>query len=526
MIHTRFRPKRGKHRLKPLRVTVAFIAFTCLCLVFLDIHGALPPFLGEAGLFFQFIPALVQAVGNPDAGWGGVVTVLVLTLVLGRIYCSTLCPLGILMDLAAWIKRRLGWKTAHVYAPPHPWIRYSLLGATVAAFAGGAMVVVSLLDPFSHFGRLASTLARPAVVAGNNGLVRVLEAAGRYDISPVKAAGLTPGLLLFTLGVLALILGLTFTRGRFYCQTICPVGTFLGLWAKLAPFKIRLDARGCIHCKACSRVCKSECIDLASGTVDADRCVVCFNCLTVCPAGAMDFGLPLKPGVETPAHTGRRSFLAATALALVPRTSRGSQAIQVTVPNTIPVPKHPHPILPPGSVSLDRFTANCTACHACIAHCPAHVLQPSMTQYGLAGLFMPFLDPASGFCNLNCTACSDVCPTQAITPFTKAEKKQIQTGEVVFIRDNCSVLLQGTDCGACSEHCPTKAVTMVREGRVRVPRVHPEICLGCGACEHVCPAKPHKAIYVRPHTVQQRAQLPPEVPAALPAPGGTTDFGF
>lgn len=140
---------------------------------------------------------------------------------------------------------------------------------------------------------------------------------------------------------------------------------------------------------------------------------------------------------------------------------------------------------------------------------------------------MPHLAPDTGFCNLNCNQCSQVCPTGAITAFTLEDKKQMQLGVVKFIRDNCIVVLQGTDCGACSEHCPTKAVTMVTEDRVRVPRLNEEICLGCGACEHVCPAKPNKAIYVEPHTVHQIAQPPPanELKRRLPSKG-IGDFGF
>ncbi len=340
-------------------------------------------------------------------------------------------------------------------------------------------------------------------------------------------------MIVFTLGFAALISGLTLNRGRLYCNTICPVGTLLGIFAKAAPIKIRILKNDCIGCGRCEGVCKSDCINLKENRIDHSRCVVCFNCLDTCPTGAAVYTTqtlsPEPPTAEGhPTHT-RRGFLAAlgTALALLPRTSPGAQKIQVTIPNKIPVPLAPHPILPPGALSLDHFTGTCTGCHACVAHCPGHVLQPSLTQYGLAGLFMPFLDPGSGFCTLNCNLCGQVCPTHAITPFSLEKKKTIQTGVVKFIRDNCIVVLQKTDCGACSEHCPTKAVTMVAEGRVRVPRVNESLCLGCGACEYVCPSKPNKAIYVHPHTIHQLARAPSSIRQETQAPAqGGDGFNF
>ena len=112
-----------------------------------------------------------------------------------------------------------------------------------------------------------------------------------------------------------------------------------------------------------------------------------------------------------------------------------------------------------------------------------------------------------GFCNFDCTVCSDVCPNGAIHPLTVEQKHLTQVGRVVFIKEDCIVYADETSCGACSEHCPTQAVTMIpyKEG-LTIPSIDPDICVGCGGCEYVCPARPFRAIHVEGNPVQSQAK--------------------
>jgi len=166
------------------------------------------------------------------------------------------------------------------------------------------------------------------------------------------------------------------------------------------------------------------------------------------------------------------------------------------------------PVTPPGSRGIDHFTRRCISCLRCVSACPSQVLQPSLTGYGLKGVMMPSLQPRFGYCNTGCNQCGQVCPTGAIETLPLEEKQLTQLGKVVFVRENCIVILNRTECGACSEHCPTKAVTMVVEKGLRVPVVNPNICIGCGACEYACPTKPFKAIYVEGNRVHIQAEKP------------------
>ena len=165
------------------------------------------------------------------------------------------------------------------------------------------------------------------------------------------------------------------------------------------------------------------------------------------------------------------------------------------------------PISPPGSLGHAHLERHCTACHLCVSKCPSHVLKPAFTEYGLAGMMQPMMYFDKGFCNFDCTVCSDVCPNGAILPLTVEQKHLTQVGRVIFVEDFCIVHTDGTSCGACSEHCPTQAVSMIpyREG-LTIPHTDPDICVGCGGCEYVCPAVPHKAIYVEGEEIHLQAK--------------------
>jgi len=208
-----------------------------------------------------------------------------------------------------------------------------------------------------------------------------------------------------------------------------------------------------------------------------------------------------NPETQT-TSASRRSFLAlsGTILATVP-VLHSCGKLQSNDSKSMPV-------LPPGAVNLKRFSEKCTACHLCVAKCPAQIIRPAAFEYGLEFLLKPRLVYKNGYCNYGCTICTEVCPNQALKTLTKDEKMQTQMGIAHFEEELCIVYLDETDCGACSEHCPTQAVKMVPyKDSLRIPHVTPDICVGCGGCEYVCPARP-KAIHVVASDEQKRARKP------------------
>ncbi len=172
--------------LKRLRIVLAAGFFMGLSLLFLDIHGAVPQWVYDAGLYLQFLPSFIHGIRAFGMAATGFILVCALALIFGRVYCSSVCPLGVLMDMISGLKRKTGPLVSHRYARPHKALRYGLLMGTVLCFASGSMLMIDLLDPFSNFGRMAVALARPLVILGNNGAAYALEMVGNYDIPPLS----------------------------------------------------------------------------------------------------------------------------------------------------------------------------------------------------------------------------------------------------------------------------------------------------------------------------------------------------
>jgi ferredoxin len=302
-------------------------------------------------------------------------------------------------------------------------------------------------------------------------------------------------------------------RERIYCNTLCPVGTVLGLLARGAAFRLTLDRSACTKCAECLRACKAQCLDLRAGTIDASRCVACFNCVTACPEQGVGYrfawtrrsAVPAPSAAPPASGPSRREFMAATVSTLAVAAGAGRL---LAAPGAVPpLPQnYSRAISPPGAAGVDRFLERCTACQLCVSACPTHVLQPAFLEYGFAGFMKPRLDYTAAFCNFDCQRCAEVCPDGALTVLGLADKQVTRIGRAQLDLEKCIVKTKGTDCAACSEHCPTKAVDTVPYGEnLRLPQVNDELCIGCGACEYACPALPRKAIVVAGQRQHERA---------------------
>jgi len=526
--------------LKNIRVVVAILFFLFLSALFLDFSDVVPRRL-HALAHLQLTPALLGHIVIVLVLWFGI------TLLLGRIYCSTLCPLGILQDMLTRITTRIrGKKFPFQFRPEMKWTRYTFLGLFIVGLAC-LPVLVSLLDPYSHFGRIMTWMFRPLLIAGNNVLAGNL--GGQFHFVPNYISSIA---ILITVSVFLLITTLAMLAGRRYCNTICPIGTLLGIIARYSIVQIRIR-ENCRSCGFCERNCKGECIDNSAKTVDPSRCVACFNCLSTCKLNAIDYGLKRStlspnrtaPSVPTTAKAGqmsRRSLLSWSVIAFVLPSSIRAESNEKrpqekTGEIVSPLPRGQSvigytmndPILPPGAGNIHRYRKHCSACHLCVTKCPANVLTPSGTELGLAGLLQPIMKFNHGFCNYDCTICIEVCPSHALRAHSKEHKHRIQIGEVVFLKANCVVQTQGTACGACAEHCPTGAIKMVPFGMpgslLALPKIEPELCIGCGACEHICPVTPYRAIYVKGLATQGEAK-PAYDPNEKQQEVKLDDFGF
>ena len=473
--------------LSKIRLGVAAALFFCVNLFFIGVGGGL-------GVFeqIQLVPALLAV--NVTA----LVSIAAVTLLFGRIYCSTLCPLGVFQDLAISAARVVS-KKRFAYEPAHTVLRYGLLAVVGTAFAFGFAAVPALVDPYSMYGRIVTHLLLPAMYAANNAVAWATDSLGHPLV--FKQEIFIRGILAFSVALVSLIaIGFLAAKwGRLYCNTVCPAGCLLALLSRRPLFRIVIDGDKCVGCGLCERACKASCIDAKACTVDVGRCVGCFDCLGACRKGAIRYtaarsALPrlvvATGGAARPKESegvGRRGFATGAAVAAV------TAAAAMTPKNGRPLLLPPEPpVSPPGSGGRDRFLSRCTACNLCVAKCEGHVLKPALLEYGLGGMMMPRLDFAHGFCGWDCNACGTVCPNGAILPLTIDEKRKTKIGQAVYLRARCVLVTDNVStCGNCAEHCPTKALTLVEEkDKKKYPRIDDSLCIGCGACAYHCPAKP------------------------------------
>jgi ferredoxin len=520
--------------LKILRVITAAVCFSGLVLLFVDVSGFVPERLALLARF-QLVPAML-------AGSLTVVGVLLAaSLVFGRIYCSTICPLGVMQDALA----RLKPKRRYRFAPGRTGLRLAALALFILAFTTGLPLIFGLLEPYSAFGRIATDMFAPVWALCSNGLALAAERMGSFAVGPTPVWQRGLAALAAAAATFAVLGILAWRGGRIWCNTLCPVGTFLGQINRAAIIRLRLDGEKCIRCGMCERVCKAQCIDADAGTLDASRCVSCFNCLKTCRKDALTWrpSLSVRPALAKSAprdssggsggtagelikainekktriepaealaaasrtvaqqsqNTSRRAFFSAIGLTLG-AAALPMNALAASRETVIPAltrkisPKRAVPVLPPGAGGLAAFTRKCTGCQLCVTACPNQVLHAS--DSGDRAL-QPAMDFERGYCRGNCVTCSLVCPAGAINLITVEQKSAIQIGRALLHPEICIVTTDDVSCTACAKACPPGAISLVgAEGTHKRQVVDADPGIGCGACEYVCPVRPLSAVMV------------------------------
>lgn len=493
--------------LRKTRKIAAGIFFLLITLIFLDFTGVVHLWLGWLAKI-QLVPAILAV------NLGVVIGLSLLTFVFGRIYCSVICPLGVMQDgVSAVSGRRKGKKSRFRYSKAISWLRRSILGVFIAAFVAHIPAIFVLIEPYSAYGRIAGNLFAPLYRGGNNLLAWLAERADSYafySTEVVVKSWIVFGIAALTLVAVAI---LAWRNGRIYCNTICPVGTLLGFISRFSIFKPTFDTGKCTRCGVCAKNCKSSCIDAKNMIIDQSRCVTCFNCIDKCKFGAMKYqagafgkkesqdGGVAIPTADKGNGLTRSEFLSIAGLVTFTHTIKAQQ-IQVDGGLAeIEDKKRPlrkTPVAPPGAQGLQNMKIHCTACQLCVSTCPNHILHPSEK---LSTLMQPEMNYEKGYCRPECTECAQVCPTGAIKRITVQEKTSIAIGQAVWIENNCIVNTDHVQCNICMRRCPTGAITQValdpeQQKSLRIPVVNKEACIGCGACEYYCPARPFSAIYV------------------------------
>ncbi|MFO7915459.1 MAG: 4Fe-4S dicluster domain-containing protein [Candidatus Krumholzibacteriales bacterium] len=434
-----------------------------------------------------------------------------LAILLGRIFCGWICPLGTMNNFAGYLKRLLskagnrlerrggllsmkyyilffvlvaallGWNAAGLIGPI-PLLTRSLTAGTDPAFH---TMVTSVLNSIT-------SINIPVLSGLSSSLMDSLKGSVLPHAEPLFRQSLIIGMIFLA------ILAMNLFIPRFWCRYICPLGAFLGLAGNgQALARIRINDDKCIECGMCNRVCQGEAYPYPA--IAERECVKCYNCHEVCPADAIEIYHGKTRMAREEVDIERRWVLSSCvgALAAAAAINAGVKISRA----------HPERIRPPGAVPEPEFLKKCIKCGECMKICLTNGLQPSLQQSGFAGLWTPILVPKIGYCEYQCNLCSQVCPTGAIRNVSMEEKQSIKIGLAWFDRDRCIPHTAGLNCGVCEEHCPAPGKAIKFEeveatGRngfpfiLKKPYVDQSLCIGCGICENKCVITDKPAIRV------------------------------
>ncbi|MBN2083660.1 MAG: 4Fe-4S binding protein [Anaerolineales bacterium] len=483
------------------RSAVQAVALALFLFLFLrTVRGGVPP---QAGSLFLHLDPLAMLAGLLASkayvrGMALALLTVLLTILLGRVWCGWICPLGTTLDL--FHPRR--WKNKQPSIPEAArGIKHFLLTAILTSALLGSLWLM-LLDPLTIMIRTLTEAVYPAldriVFAVEEALYSVsalrdsisgLDRILRPALLPADPAFTAGGVLIaaFFIGVVAL----NALAPRFWCRYLCPLGSLLGLTGKLAIFRREVNPATCTNCGACARVCPTGTIrpDKADAS-DPAECIMCLDCVTVCPRSGQTFPAHLRPAGWNSYDPGRRQALAAIGAAV------GGVALLRT--DQYLRRDLPHLLRPPGAKENDLLS-KCIRCGECVRICPTGVLHPAVGEAGVEGFWTPVLIARAGFCQYSCNACGQVCPVEAIPPLPLEEKQQQVLGAAYVDRNRCIAWSDHQECLVCEEMCPLpeKAITVdYSEFSGGAPVVDRTNCIGCGTCEYKCPVNGEAAIRV------------------------------
>ena len=196
------------------------------------------------------------------------VIVLVMTLLVGRVFCGWICPLGTVGEWTAQIGRRLGIKPRSLPPSidrPLRWLKYVGLLAIITGTWRLGTLVWRDLDPWVAWMHLSA------------GWSEVAERPWAF------------------VALFGLVIGASLLIERFWCRYLCPLGAALAPLQKLALVKVRREETTCISCEACNDACPVGLEPLATERVKSAECLACGRCVEACPVErTLSFGLGKK----------------------------------------------------------------------------------------------------------------------------------------------------------------------------------------------------------------------------------------
>ena len=189
---------------------------------------------------------------------GAAIVLVSYALVGGRVFCSWVCPVNPVTDLAGWLRNRFDLANAlHLNRN----LRYYMVALVLVLSLVAGLAAFEWVSPIAM-------LHREIIFGIGMGLIGVA------------------GIFLFDLMVVR----------HGWCGHLCPLGAFYALVGKAAQVRIRFDETTCTRCGECIRGCpEPQVLNLNQaarlGRVASGECTNCGRCVPICPEDSLSFDL-------------------------------------------------------------------------------------------------------------------------------------------------------------------------------------------------------------------------------------------
>lgn len=440
----------------------------------------------------------------PKAAWA--FAFLGMGLLLGRVFCGYICPMGATIDFGDWVlgkRAKSKGENAFESAGRFRSLKYLIL----IALAGSAAVGISwifIFSPLSLMTRFYSFVMYPLGLMITNlflDLLRpVFPVMGLESLSYVRYSVPFFNTNLFVVSLVLGILLLGLIRPRFWCRNLCPAGAMFALLS-LRPLFSRTVSEKCTSCGRCVRSCPMGAVAEDFIRTAHSECITCLRCQEVCPEKAIRFKMAVKvPRLSPEVNLGRRRVLGAGASGLAAAALTVTNLDHLHGGETPRALRSASLVRPPGAIPETEFQARCVRCGECIKGCLTNTLQPVWFEAGVSGLWTPKITARLAGCEQGCNLCGQVCPTAAIRLLSLEEKAFAKVGTARIDKTRCIAWEQDKKCLICDEICPYNAIAsqFVAGHPVTVPVIDEDKCNGCGYCECKCPVTGESAIIVEP----------------------------
>ena len=195
-----------------------------------------------------------------EALTGALIIILFFGIIGGRSFCSWVCPMNVITDLANWLRKKFGFEKTVTHMNIARSTRYWMLALSLVVSAISGVAAFEWISPVSMLHR-----------------------------------GIVYGMGLGWVVMMSVFLFDLFVVNNGFCGHVCPLGGFYSVVSRYSLIRVRYGEGKCTRCMKCVDICpESQVLNMVgkrSGMVVSGECTNCGRCVEVCEDSAMAFGI-------------------------------------------------------------------------------------------------------------------------------------------------------------------------------------------------------------------------------------------